>query len=157
MKLNSFVNAEQLLRLDNSTDIFASTTLPYLGHIKENNDYIKYWGFPYGYISCNILEGRPHPPAVDVSASSTFNPCTFICKTTSLQGSYNPSDSSRWFSRCFINFMQFVWDQFAFRKSTRSVKIEWWGAGMVIGLKQGATNLHILQLTPLPPHHHLLR
>jgi len=36
-------------------------------------------------------------------------------------------------------------------KSTRLVKIEWWGVGVVICLEQGADYLHIIQLTPLHP------
>ena len=35
------------------------------------------------------------------------------------------------------------------RKGTRSEKTEWWDAGMVICLKQGA-DLHMVQLMPLP-------
>jgi len=36
------------------------------------------------------------------------------------------------------------------RKGIRPVKTEWWGAGMVICLEQGA-DLHTAQLMPLPP------
>jgi len=36
------------------------------------------------------------------------------------------------------------------------VKTEWWGAGMVICLEQGATDFHMVQLMQLPPHHLLL-
>ena len=32
-------------------------------------------------------------------------------------------------------------------------KLQWWGAGMVICLKQGANDLHMVQLMSLPPHH----
>ena len=35
------------------------------------------------------------------------------------------------------------------RKDSRPVKTEWWGAGVVVCLKQGA-DLHTAQLTPLP-------
>jgi len=35
------------------------------------------------------------------------------------------------------------------RKGIQPVKIEWWGAGMVICLEQGA-DLHMAQLMPLP-------
>jgi len=35
------------------------------------------------------------------------------------------------------------------RKSIRPVKTEWWGAGVVVCLEQGA-DLHITQLMPLP-------
>ena len=35
------------------------------------------------------------------------------------------------------------------RKGIRPVKKEWWGAGMVVGLEQGA-DLHTAQLMPLP-------
>jgi len=35
------------------------------------------------------------------------------------------------------------------RKGIRPVKNEWWGAGMVISLEQGA-DLHMAQLMPLP-------
>jgi len=35
------------------------------------------------------------------------------------------------------------------RKGIRPVKIEWWGAGVVICLEQGA-DLHMAQLMPLP-------
>jgi len=35
------------------------------------------------------------------------------------------------------------------RKGIRPVKIEWWGAGVVIYLEQGA-DLHMAQLMPLP-------
>jgi len=35
------------------------------------------------------------------------------------------------------------------RKSIRSVKTEWWGAGVVICLERGA-DLHMAQLMPLP-------
>ena len=37
------------------------------------------------------------------------------------------------------------------RKSNCAVKIEWWGAGVVICLKRGTNDLHIVQLMPLPP------
>jgi len=36
------------------------------------------------------------------------------------------------------------------RKGIRPVKTEWWGAGVVICLEQGA-DLHMAQLMPLPP------
>ena len=42
------------------------------------------------------------------------------------------------------------------RKIIRPVKIEWWGAGVVICLKQGANYLHMVQLMPLLPRHLLL-
>jgi len=32
----------------------------------------------------------------------------------------------------------------------------WWSAGMVICLKRGTNELHMVQLMSLPPHHHLL-
>jgi len=35
-------------------------------------------------------------------------------------------------------------------------KIQWWGAGVVICLKWGANDLHMVQLMPQPPHHLLL-
>jgi len=38
----------------------------------------------------------------------------------------------------------------------RPVKIEWWGASMVICLEWGANDLRIVQLMPLLPHHLLL-
>jgi len=37
------------------------------------------------------------------------------------------------------------------RKSIWSVKIEWWGVGVVICLEQGADCLHMVQLMPLHP------
>ena len=37
------------------------------------------------------------------------------------------------------------------RKSIWSVKIEWWGVGMVICRERGADCLHIVQLMPLQP------
>jgi len=43
------------------------------------------------------------------------------------------------------------------RKGIRPVKTEWWGTGMVISLKRGANDLHMVQLMPLPPHHLLLQ
>ena len=36
------------------------------------------------------------------------------------------------------------------RKSIRSVKIEWWGVGVVVCLERGADCLHMVQLMPLP-------
>ena len=39
------------------------------------------------------------------------------------------------------------------RKSTRPVKIEWWGVGVDICLERGADCLHMVQLMPLHPHH----
>jgi len=35
-------------------------------------------------------------------------------------------------------------------------KFEWWCAGMLICMEQGANDLHIVQLMTLPPHHLLL-
>ena len=35
-------------------------------------------------------------------------------------------------------------------------KIEWWGAGEVICLEQGASDVLMVQLMLLPPHHLLL-
>jgi len=43
------------------------------------------------------------------------------------------------------------------RKGIRPVKTEWWGTGVVICLKQGANDLHMVQLMPLPPRHLLLQ
>ena len=37
------------------------------------------------------------------------------------------------------------------RKSIQSVKIEWWGVGVVICLERGADCLHMVQLIPLHP------
>ena len=37
------------------------------------------------------------------------------------------------------------------------LKNEWWGTDMVICLEQGANDLHMVQLMPLPPHHLLLQ
>ena len=34
-------------------------------------------------------------------------------------------------------------------------KTEWWGTGVVTCLERHANNLHMVQLMPLPPHHHL--
>jgi len=45
---------------------------------------------------------------------------------------------------------------FGFRKSIRPVKIEWWGACMIIWLDWGADYLHMVQLMPLPPRYLLL-
>jgi len=42
------------------------------------------------------------------------------------------------------------------RKSMRPVKIDWWGADVVICLERGANDMHMVQLMPLPPHHFLL-
>jgi len=36
------------------------------------------------------------------------------------------------------------------------LKIEWWGAGVVICLQRSANDLHMVQVMPLPPHHLLL-
>ena len=43
------------------------------------------------------------------------------------------------------------------RKGIRPVKTEWWGTGVVIYLEQGANDLHMVQLIPLPPYHLLLQ
>ena len=40
---------------------------------------------------------------------------------------------------------------FGIRKSIRPAKIEWWGVGVVICLKQGADCLHMVQSVPLHP------
>jgi len=37
------------------------------------------------------------------------------------------------------------------RKGIRTVKTEWWGTGMVICLKWGVNDLHMVQLMPMPP------
>ena len=42
------------------------------------------------------------------------------------------------------------------KKRIRPVKIEWWGAGVVICLKLGPNELHMVQLMPLPPRHLVL-
>jgi len=46
---------------------------------------------------------------------------------------------------------------FGVRKGIWPVKTEWWGTGIVICPEQGANNLHVVQLMPLPPHHLLLQ
>jgi len=38
------------------------------------------------------------------------------------------------------------------RKVIRPVKTKWWGTGVVICLEQGANDLHMFQLMPLPPN-----
>jgi len=43
------------------------------------------------------------------------------------------------------------------RKGIWPVKKLWWGTGVVICLEQGANDLHMAQLMPLPPHHLLLQ
>jgi len=42
------------------------------------------------------------------------------------------------------------------RKGVWPVKTEWRGIGMVICLEQGANDLHMVQLMPLPPQHLLI-
>ena len=39
------------------------------------------------------------------------------------------------------------------RKGIPPVKSQWWGTGVIICLEQGANDLHMVQLMPLPPHH----
>jgi len=57
----------------------------------------------------------------------------------------------------FIDILQCFDDVgWASKKSNRPVKTEWWGAGMVTCLEEGANDLHIAQLMPMPPHCHLL-
>jgi len=41
-------------------------------------------------------------------------------------------------------------------KSIQSVKIEWWGVGVVICLERGADCLHMVQLMPLPSPHPII-
>jgi len=48
---------------------------------------------------------------------------------------------------CFI-FVE-LFTVYEGRKGIRSVKTEWWGAGVVIFLERGA-DLHMAQLMPLP-------
>jgi len=38
-------------------------------------------------------------------------------------------------------------------KGIQPVKSEWSGTGVVIYLEQGANDLHMVLLVPLPPHH----
>jgi len=62
---------------------------------------------------------------------------------------------------CFNNHKKSLHITFAFgwaagRTSGLGVKTEWCCTGMAICLEQGANDLHVVQLTPLPPHHFLL-
>jgi len=43
------------------------------------------------------------------------------------------------------------------RKGIRPVKTEWRGTSVVVCLKRGANDLHMVQLMPLPPRHLLLK
>jgi len=43
------------------------------------------------------------------------------------------------------------------RKSIQPVKLEWWGAGVVICLERGVNDLHMVQLMLRSPYHLLLR
>jgi len=57
------------------------------------------------------------------------------------------------FSTQFWKYLLFF-DTFGWasgRASIQPVKIEWWDAGVVICLEQGAGDLHMVQLMPLPP------
>ena len=57
------------------------------------------------------------------------------------------SDYSTVFARyCLQCFDTVGWAQ---GRASRSVKIEWWGVGMVICLERGADYLHMVQLIPL--------
>jgi len=37
------------------------------------------------------------------------------------------------------------------------VKTEWWGTDVVVCPEQGADDLHMVQLNPLPPHYLVLQ
>jgi len=50
----------------------------------------------------------------------------------------------------------FYWLLIGRQEGHPACKTEWWGSGVVICLEQGADDLHMVQLMPLPPHHLLL-
>jgi len=50
-----------------------------------------------------------------------------------------------------IILLQHCW--LGVRTSIQPVKNECWGAGMVICLEQGANDLHMVKLMPMPPYH----
>jgi len=53
----------------------------------------------------------------------------------------------------FSALVLLVWPQ---EESTRPVKIERWGVGVVICLERGADCLHMVELMPLHPKTHLV-
>ena len=60
------------------------------------------------------------------------------------------------FHRYAFSALTFLVYWLGVRKSIWPVKIESWGAGVVVCLQQGANDLHMIQLMSLPPHHLLL-
>jgi len=62
-----------------------------------------------------------------------------------MQAAFHAKPSVLW--RCRMGSRKGIWP----------VKTEWWGTGMLICLEQGANDLHMVHLMPLPPHHLLLQ
>ena len=71
---------------------------------------------------------------------------TCIVVSLSYQRSFSPFIFSIWGPHCACSVLMLYWCS---RKGIRPVKIEWWGACMVICLERG-TDLHMAQLIPVP-------
>ena len=69
---------------------------------------------------------------------------------------YSAGRPSRWASAHILGLCAFWHCWLVVGKSIWPVKIERWGAGVVICLKQGANDSHMVQLMSLPPRHFLL-
>ena len=102
-----------------------------------------------------------------VVASPPNTQVTTLCQSFNQHTDYMTLQKQSWLKCCETFFLQLtVRKSFAFSALTLLVgrqeghpackKTEWWGTGMVICLKWGASDLHIVQLMPLPPHHLLL-
>ena len=78
--------------------------------------------------------------------------CQKVLKSSYAYSSYNEKCRGSflpetWWFVCFAISVLTCW--LGVRKSTRPVKIEWWGVGVVICLEQGADCLRMVQLMPL--------
>ena len=67
------------------------------------------------------------------------------------QCSYSIRSDLVWFLHTFYCIPSVLWHCWlGVRKSTQSVKIEWWNVDVTVCLEQGADCLHVVQLMPLP-------
>jgi len=62
-----------------------------------------------------------------------------------------------WLSAGSIVMSSLLWHCWlGIRTNVGPVNNDWWGAGVVVWLEWGASDLHMVQLMPLPSHHLLL-
>ena len=122
---------------------------PHVQRIKKSDPVSRYQSYRHSWDACRAPGEKAHKHLRWGVREKMLYHDQVLDKVLEMQ-TFNRLFTLQW------SFSRLPWfsalTRLGIRKSIRPVKTEWWGAGVVICLQRHASDLHMVQLMPLPLH-----